>query len=482
MRIDYSDKMGETSFRPLCAVLEHLEPHTLPDASMDSSARHPPPKCHPGTRVRIVTTLESWVNNDNRLWSMIWLHGPAGTGKSAVAQTFAEYCAERGRLGASYFFSRLNNRNKAEPVIPTLAYQLAVCLPEYKSILTIQLVNDPHLLQKAPPVQFRKLIIEPLSILQIQQCEQIRKPFVIILDGLDECEGEDAQREFIKMISEVVRLKKDFPLLWLICSRSEAHLKHTFSKIAECGREELVIDADCKDDVDRYLRDGFAAIQADYSEFTPSTWPFEGQLAEVLFAVSGLFIFGSTVLKYVSDPTYGNPVSRLNSLISFLKDADGVGTHNPLETLDLLYSRILSDIPGDVFPTTWRILAHSIHIPKLPERDWTRERLTSAQALCSFLRIDQSAFYGALRKLYSVVEVPIPAEAGKVPLRFYHASFGDFLADVNRSGKYVVDEQRARIDIAKACLFWHELDATLFHANDSESTNAAFYNVDLIRL
>jgi len=42
------------------------------------------------------------------------------------------------------------------------------------------------------------------------------------LNGLDECKGEDAQRNIIEMISKVVQLKRDFPLVWLICSQPEA--------------------------------------------------------------------------------------------------------------------------------------------------------------------------------------------------------------------------------------------------------------------
>jgi adenylylsulfate kinase-like enzyme len=45
---------------------------------------------------------------------MFWLSGPAGTGKSAVAQTFAEKSLEQDRLGAAYFFFRLSSRNNPE--------------------------------------------------------------------------------------------------------------------------------------------------------------------------------------------------------------------------------------------------------------------------------------------------------------------------------------------------------------------------------
>ncbi|PMD60182.1 uncharacterized protein K444DRAFT_528610 [Hyaloscypha bicolor E] len=38
--------------------------------------------------------------------TIFWLHGPAGTGKSAISRTIARNFAKTGQLGASYFFKR----------------------------------------------------------------------------------------------------------------------------------------------------------------------------------------------------------------------------------------------------------------------------------------------------------------------------------------------------------------------------------------
>lgn len=453
--------------RLLLSVLEHLESYAMLDATMDSSARYPPPKCHPGTRVRISRELEDWLFSHQRQCNMIWLYGFAGTGKSAVAQTFAELCAECGRLGGSVFISRPNNRNKPETIIPTLAYQLAICSPDYRSLVATELVNDPRLLRKALPVQFRKLIVEPLSLLQHQH---LQKPLIIILDGFDECEGEDAQCEIIELIAEVLRLKRNFPLLWLICSRPEAHLEYTFSKIADCRREELPMDAECQDDVERYLRDGFAVIKDKYWTAMPASWPPEDQFLELLHIVSSLFVFASTVLKYVADSTYANPVDRFSTLMQFLKHAEGASTVNPLVTLDLLYMQILTDVPNSIFPTTRRILSYFAFLPRISSTPSPK----SAQALCNFLRLDQHIFYTALRKLYSVIEVPVPEDAAKSPLRFYHASFEDFLLDSTRSGKFFIDKQRVMLDIGKSYLFWHQIDSTLYHTDAGKLVGARF--------
>ncbi|KAJ3567722.1 hypothetical protein NP233_g6177 [Leucocoprinus birnbaumii] len=444
-------------------VLNHLIPYTNPDAAVDSSARWPPPSCHPGTRSTICTKLVSWLYDVNREWKFLWLWGSAGCGKSAVAQTFAEKCLELGRLGASFFFSRPNKRNDPKTVVPTLAYQLATHCPAYKAILTSRLSDDPQLLTKAIPVQFKKLVIEPFSELQQRGLVNAQQPFVIILDGLDECQGEFAQCEIVKQIEEAVRLKIDLPLIWMVCSRPEAHLQHMFARIPICSPEELATDDECRSDVERYLSAGLCDLQVKYN-IDPS-WPPAEKFAIVSKSGSGHFVFAATALSFIGDDEYGNPVQRLDKLVSFLKDVEHDGVPNPLAKLDFLYTCILTDIPEDIFPTTWRILAHFIFIREIDSDD-SRFLYKSAQTLCNFVNVDQGSFYGALRKLYSVIAVPLPENAASTPLRFYHASFQDYLVDPKRSGRFAVKEKQAFIDITKSLFHWDQVDATHFHTED----------------
>ncbi len=92
-----------------------------PGADVDSSARYPPPQCHPGTREWLTKKIEEWLFDEQRKWDLLWLYGPAGVGKSAVAQTIAEYSLENGRLGAA-FFSRTNDRSDYARLWITIAY------------------------------------------------------------------------------------------------------------------------------------------------------------------------------------------------------------------------------------------------------------------------------------------------------------------------------------------------------------------------
>jgi hypothetical protein len=402
-----------------------------------------------------------WLSNEHGERAMLWVRGSAGTGKSAVAQSFGDSCGEKRQHGASYFFSRTAGRNRLETVVPTIVFQLATTVPEYRSLIGHQLAENPLLLRQSPPVQFRDLIVEPFATLQRQHP---REPIVIILDGLDECEGEDAQREILEMITNAVRSNPDLPLRWLIFSRPEAHLKNAFSRNKTCGREELVIDAECRQDVERYVKDRLVVIKNTYNDVTPADWPPQNKLQELLDAVSGLFIFASTCLNCIGDSDEADPPSQLDSLLTFIRRCHGVVSRNPLAALDLLYSRILEKIPYIVYETTKQILAYMCHRNKLDKKTW----LGSAQALSNFLRLDQHVFYKATRGLHSVMAMPDPEDAANSKLRFYHASFQDFLLDPNRSGKFVISEQDALDNIVQSSAYWCDVDAARFHIHDGK--------------
>jgi hypothetical protein len=384
----------------------------------------------------------------SHLWKMFWLSGPAGTGKSAVAQSFAEKCLEQGRLGAAYFFFRSSGRDDPRTVIPSLAYQLAVNVPDYGNLLGHAIARDPSIFQKTLRVQLRRLIVEPFTVLQAQEHEITRKPPLIILDGLDECQGIEAQCEIVEMIGEVIRLKKDLPLLWLIASRPEPHLQYIFSRAdfsINCSKEVLLIDADTRDDVNRYLRDSFDDMQTRFLLVTDVAWPSEVQLRRLEATASGLFALAATITRYVSDVTYGDPVGCLANFLAFMPNANHLVTTNPLQTLDLLYSQILSEIPENVYPTTKRILAFYCSNPLSS---------FSTQFCCNFLRIDKHEFYNALSKLHSLFHLPPPNTAGTV--RAHHTSFRDYLRSRFRSGRFHISRYYIFNDHFKEYLFWYK--------------------------
>ena len=56
------------------------------------------------TREKILKIIMDWINHPRPRRRIVWLNGPAGAGKSAIAQTIAMRCSDE-KLAASFFFS-----------------------------------------------------------------------------------------------------------------------------------------------------------------------------------------------------------------------------------------------------------------------------------------------------------------------------------------------------------------------------------------
>ena len=103
-----------------------------------------------------------WIEEDDFSSSVFWMYGPAGAGKSAIAQTLAELIRASGRNGASFFFSRGKiGRDQVPPI-----YNL--CPP----------IN----------IQMQIFIVEPLAEVN----GSLHSVPINIID-MDECHGHDAQ-------------------------------------------------------------------------------------------------------------------------------------------------------------------------------------------------------------------------------------------------------------------------------------------------
>lgn len=114
---------------------------------------------------------------------IMWLYGPAGAGKSAIAQTIAEQCHTSHLLRASFFFSPKRNNEKS--LIASIAYQIALNVPLLASG-TVD--HDPVILYRSVEAQLTMLIIESLT--QVSRTGIVPSTPVsnlIVIDGLDEC-------------------------------------------------------------------------------------------------------------------------------------------------------------------------------------------------------------------------------------------------------------------------------------------------------
>ncbi|XP_006458961.1 hypothetical protein AGABI2DRAFT_217789, partial [Agaricus bisporus var. bisporus H97] len=398
--------------------------HTIIGAEFDSSDRHPPPRCHPGTRLAIIERCLIFISQCDGKEKMRWVVGPAGIGKSAVMQIVAEETP----ADASVFFS-VNGRQDGGKVFTTIAYQLAVKYEPYRRFIRNEISRDPSVLRKSLPAQFQKFIVDPFLH---QHLFNLSQRFVIIIDGLDECNNRFTQREFLGLISDFCIKYPTSPLVWFIASRPEPHITSFFDD-GRVGpayiKEEMKIDSDeACEDVQRYLRDELKEVKlASPALRHKGDWPSELEFTKIATAAGGLFAYASTVVRYIGDPHYRDPVAQLGRVLETIDagpKSNMSGRDHPMAQLDALYQRILSSIPPDLMTNAKKLLLVSLH---------DGLGYMSFRLPCNMLGLSEAAAYSAVAYLHAILKVPAPDKVDDENLEFFHKSFPDFLNDFERS-------------------------------------------------
>ncbi|KAJ6530512.1 hypothetical protein DFH09DRAFT_1370716 [Mycena vulgaris] len=297
--------------------LDILYRRVVVEALHDSGERFPEPSCHPGTRTAVLDQLNTWSIHDCATESAVmWLNGSAGIGKSAIAQMFAGECQTQGQLGASFFFKRGDNkRGTWDGLFTTIAYQLATAIPGLSLPIQQAVETDKLVWGRAMPLQFRRLILEPF-----RQTKPLGFLPVIVIDGLDECDDHRIQQQILCLFIDAIQDTK-LPIRLLICSRSEPHLREQLNMertSAICGSLVLSADRLAYEDIRTFLRDKFFTTHSEFrSRGIPlgDPWPPHHALEHLVQKSSGIFIYATTVIRFIGDE-YSHPADRLDRVLS----------------------------------------------------------------------------------------------------------------------------------------------------------------------
>ncbi|KDR70110.1 hypothetical protein GALMADRAFT_887001 [Galerina marginata CBS 339.88] len=407
--------------------LELLLDAASPSAFDNSAERFDPPKCYPNTRTAILTEIMDWIVGKIG-WEryIMWLYGPAGAGKSAIAQTIAELCRAKGILLASFFFSRSDpKRNNVRPLAASLAYQVTVNVPEARRPIESVVENDPAIFQQSFQAQFNSLIVDPLR--------HINKlfnaiPYFIIIDGLDECADANVQRHILETAATLSSDKNFIPLTFMFSSRAERAISLTFSTSLFQGvTARIALDDTYRSEADIriYLEGSFSEIKKTHLQkgLIPRTWPEADDISLLVDKSSGQFIYATTVIRYISSSRY-KPMISLEIILG-LRPARGGA---PFAELDVLYGDVLSR--AEDTSATLQLLGAIIHL----------KGGDNLKFLEKFLFLDEGDVVRLLADVSSLVAIaPHPYRESAYNIRFLHASFGDFLLDPDRSQEYHIN-------------------------------------------
>ncbi|KAF8171100.1 hypothetical protein BJ912DRAFT_911739, partial [Pholiota molesta] len=317
----------------------------------DAAERGDPPRCHPRTRTAVRAELMAWIQAPPAMRKLIlWMYGPAGAGKTAIAQSIAEECEEQGLLAASFFFGRTAaGRNDASRFVATIAYQLSLSVPELSDRILAAIEKKQNIFSLSITAQMKALIIDPLKSLfdplkPLPPSESPPKPIFVITDGVDECgPNRDSHTTLLNALGTAVSELRHIPLLFLIASRPEFEIREAFNgDLLSPLVKSLVLDDNYNpdEDIKLYLDDTFKEIHARHlrqGDPLPSAWPAKEDVDFLVSKASGQFIFAATVIRFVNSPRH-NPPMRLDIILGLLAP----GNETPFALLDALYLLILS--------------------------------------------------------------------------------------------------------------------------------------------
>ncbi|OBT39270.1 hypothetical protein VE00_10180 [Pseudogymnoascus sp. WSF 3629] len=398
--------------------------------------------CLPGTRVDLLQEIYDWADgkdgHDERC--IFWLNGLAGTGKSTISRTVARRFNEQKRLGASFFFSKGDRDvSHAGKFFTSLAVQLAKSIPSLRKQICNAIVARSDIANLSFLDQWRQLVLGPLS-----ELEKSHQSYVLVIDALDECEGDNDVRKILELLAEA-RSLKTVRLQVFLTSRPEIPIRHGIHRIPQADHQDFILQnippAIINHDVSLFLKHNLGTISQECS--LGADWPGEEIIRQLVLHACGLFIWAATACRFVregrrfarrrldtilgsSSSTVSAPEKHLNEIyLAVLKHSvsSEYSDEEKEEVCDML-KHTLGSIVVLLSPLSTSSLSKLLHLPRED--------------------VDQS-----FEDFYAILDIP---EDPTHPLRLHHPSFRDFLLSKDRSMEFWVDEKESHQILAAGCI------------------------------
>jgi hypothetical protein len=318
----------------------------------------------------------------------------------------------------------------------TIVSQLIVAIPGMREHVGDALYKDRSLPSLSLEAQLEALIAKPFEMARSDISEvDFLYPKLIILDGLDECGDSVSHQSVLQLFLAAVN-QHNLPFSFLIASRPEQKIREAFDE-STMGLLTMRLVLDDKylpdEDIRAFLVSRFKDIKQRHPSRTNpglSSWPSEKDIERLVARSSGQFIYASTVIKFIDSHRHWPP-DRLDIIFGILP----CGRMTPFAEMDALYSHILFSASDNIDKILEIITVMSFHSIS---RDSPLDRRPTMEFLELFLSYRHGEVLMALSDMHSIISVPSP-DQHDTPLRYFHASFGDFLIDRSRSGDFFLD-------------------------------------------
>jgi hypothetical protein len=364
-------------------------------------------------------------------------------------RTVAQIFSDEGKLGASFLSKRgEGDRGHAGLLFTTITTQLVRKLPSLAPLVQNVIEADLTIPAKSLKQQLDTLVLEPLSKMHLNS--QHSRTIIIVIDALDECGREEDARILIRLFSQAKHLSS-IQLKFFLTSRPELPIRLGFKDINgsyEGVALHQIPEPIIEHDISTYLEYELTTLRDDYNKSVssnrqlPADWPDQSILQSLVAMAIPLFIFATTICRFISDRKCGQPKDQLSKILQYK-------TKSQASKLDATYLPVLDQLLAgasrserESIITEFRQVVGSIVVLATP---------LSATSLDLLLDLPEGTVESRTDLLHSVLNIP---SNPNLPIRLFHLSFRDFLIDSEKReiNDFWVDEKKVHKKLAYRCL------------------------------
>ena len=411
---EFRDRAVRDTYTKIHQVLDTVEYLSLDNMVYASGAGlDTRKKCLDGTRVETLKEIVDWINDpDVNVPRIFWLHGQAGTGKSAIAHTIALQYKTAGGLCSCFCFARDRERECLEQkMLSNIVRDLANCDPAFRRAVVEAIEKDNTLKATHDVMQQWEKLLKPLSKVSDGRIGNI----VIVIDALDESGLKGSREHILEVLTKATSLPSNFRIL--LTSRPLADIMGTL-RDAQHVKAVSLDKVPAERDICIYVSERLKK-QPDVGAM---------EIDQIVCRADGLFEWARLACEWIGSDVAGETVKERFS--DLMKPTSREGA----TLLDGIYVTVLKSVVDTGRP-----------------RALDRFRSVVQQILNTLEPLPMDAL-DAMRRHFPHRDDPFhvslilnhmgPLLSGitdhKNPVRFLHSSFHDFLTDQSRSGDYFV--------------------------------------------
>ena len=324
-------------------------------------------------------------------------------------------------------------------IFPTLAFQLAYRYPLFREELLQVLKAIPDVGRESLCSQMEKLIVNPFKATDIKT--------LIIIDALDECNDEEPASAILSILSRYV--DKIPGIKFFITGRPETRIRSGFRLRSLLPITEVLKLHEVKPEVvDNDIKLFFQSRLADLTENrsdcdSMEDWPSLSDVEILCKKAAGLFIYASTVIKFVASE--GDSLTERLTLITSLPQSTA---EEGRSGIDQLYTQVLQQAFTNIHPESSQ---RYLHFQTVVGAALLIFNPLPIKGLSDLLGQSTKYIQTTIRTLHSLLHVP---ENTEDPIRVFHKSFPDFLMDSCRckDKRFFVEPAGHHVEVLLACL------------------------------